>query len=82
MTQGELLCLLLPVLVPLTWVRSFSGLAAISAVGNFVFMMAGAIVLLDGFQRFGPPQMADFGPGGENHASRDATNAAFCRGRG
>jgi len=81
MTQGELLCLLLPVLVPLTWVRSFSVLAAISSIGNFVFMVAGATVLLDGFQRFGPPQMSDFGPGGEPHARRDATHT-FPRGRG
>lgn len=60
MDEQALLMCLLPVLVPLTWVRSFRDLACTSTVGNVVFVLAVGAVLQDGLSRFGLPTAADF----------------------
>ena len=60
MDERQLLTCLLPLLVPLTWVRSFRSLACTSTVGNVIFILAVAAVLQDGLSRFGLPTAADF----------------------
>ena len=60
MDQQSLMTCLLPVLIPLTWVRSFKDLACTSTIGNVIFILAVLAVLHDGLQRFGPPALSDF----------------------
>mmetsp|Transcript_77129 Transcript_77129/g.221657 ORF Transcript_77129/g.221657 Transcript_77129/m.221657 type:complete len:553 (+) Transcript_77129:346-2004(+) len=58
--DAHLLAFLLPVIIPLTWVRSFGSLAFFSMMGNVIFVTAVTAVLVDGWMRFGLPTAADF----------------------